>query len=308
MIEFLNLLKLFLLIIFVFLAVAFFTLLERKFLRYIQKRKGPNKLGFKGLLQPFSDAIKLFTKEPIVLNIAYQFVYYLRPVAILLISLLIWFTFPSVLGNFEIRLSIIFILCCLSFRVYPILGASWASNSKYSILGGLRAIAQTISYEVRFAIIILRLVTLNSSFNLTSFLHFYNQSLTTIRPILAIIWFVSALAETNRTPFDFSERESELVSGFNTEYRASGFILFFLAEYRRILFISVLFRVLFIGAQDLYLKLIFWSLCLINLFIWVRGTLPRIRYDKLISIAWKIFLPISISYLILFIRIKQLLN
>nr|YP_009540834.1 NADH dehydrogenase subunit 1 [Mongoloniscus sinensis]AYQ93285.1 NADH dehydrogenase subunit 1 [Mongoloniscus sinensis] len=306
--EFLNLLKLFLLIIFVFLAVAFFTLLERKFLSYIQKRKGPNKLGFKGLLQPFSDAIKLFTKEPMVLNMAYQFVYYLSPVAMLLISLLMWFTFPSVLGNFEISLSIIFILCCLSFSVYPILGASWASNSKYSMLGGLRAIAQTISYEVSFAIIILSLVTLNSSFNLTSFLHFYNQSLTTISPILAMMWFVSALAETNRTPFDFSESESELVSGFNTEYSASGFILFFLAEYSSMLFMSVLFSVLFIGAQDLYLKLIFWSLCLINLFIWVRGTLPRMRYDKLMSMAWKIFLPISISYLILFMSMKQLLN
>lgn len=259
-------------------------------------------------MQPFRDAIKLLFKETVKLNISYQFIYFLSPIITLFISLLIWFSLPSTLGNFEIRLSIIFILCCLSARVYPILGASWASNSKYAILGGLRAVAQTISYEVRFAIIILRLVALSYSFNSILFLNIFNWPLILLRPPLSVLWFTSALAETNRTPFDFSESESELVSGFNTEYRASGFVLFFLAEYSRILFIRVLFRVLFINPQDLLLKLALWSLCLANLFIWVRGTLPRLRYDKLISIAWKIFLPVSIIYLLLFSRISQFIS
>lgn len=274
----------------------------------MQKRKGPNKLGFKGLLQPFRDAIKLLSKEFISPWIAHFSIYALRPICVLLISILLWFSFPLILGGFEISLALIFILCCLSARVYPILGAGWASNSKYAILGRLRAVAQTISYEVRFAIIILRMVALRQSFNPLLFITSLNWPVFLIRPPIALLWFTSALAETNRTPFDFSERESELVSGFNTEYRARGFVLFFLAEYRGILFLRVLFSVLFLNPQRTLLRVCFYSLCLALLFIWVRGTLPRLRYDKLISLAWKIFLPVSIRYLLLFSRIRQILN
>lgn len=296
--------KTILLLITVLLTVAFLTLLERKLLGYMQKRKGPNKLGFKGLLQPFRDAIKLLLKESIVLTINYQLVYILRPLIILLISLIVWLSFPSILGGLEIRLPVIFILCCLSARVYPRLGAGWSSNSKYSILGSLRSAAQTISYEVSFAIIILSPVAIRSSFYIVSLIEKFNWPIILINLPLAAIWFISALAETNRTPFDFAEGESELVSGFNTEYRARIFVLFFLAEYRRVLFIRLLFSVLFINPLDLNFGLSLRTIILASLFIWVRGTLPRLRYDKLIALTWKVFLPISISYLIFFSRLN----
>nr|AKG95408.1 NADH dehydrogenase subunit 1 [Trachelipus rathkii]ASN74434.1 NADH dehydrogenase subunit 1 [Trachelipus rathkii] len=301
---FYNLMKLTILFICILLSVAFFTLLERKSLSYIQKRKGPNKLGFKGVLQPFSDAIKLLSKETLVLNSPHQLVYFMSPCSVLLVSMLLWLSFPSTLGSMEVHLSIIFVLCCLSASVYPTLSAGWASNSKYAMLGSLRAVAQTISYEVSFAIITLSLVALSSSFNTFSFLFSFTFPILSISPILAILWLTSAMAETNRTPFDFSEGESELVSGFNTEYAASGFVLFFLAEYSSILFMSFLFSVLFLNPNDLNSLLTLWTLLLAFTFIWVRATLPRLRYDKLMALAWKIFLPISISALLFFFVLK----
>lgn len=300
---FVTILKLILLIIFILISVAFVTLLERKILGYIQKRKGPNKLGFKGIIQPFSDAVKLLVKESLLLNLVNLIIYLLRPIVILLISLFLWITYPSFLGGLEVRLPIIFILCCLSAGVYPILGSGWSSNSKYSILGRLRAVAQTISYEVRLAILLLSLVIINSSFRLKKLFRDRILVVIILFPI-AILWLISALAETNRTPFDFAEGESELVSGFNTEYSASGFVLFFLAEYRSILFISLFFRVLFLGGVDLFISLSFLTSILVFLFIWVRGTLPRLRYDKLIELAWKIILPLSLVYLLLFTGIR----
>lgn len=291
--------KLLFLTISILLSVAFFTLLERKILGYIQKRKGPNKTGFKGIFQPFSDAIKLLSKETSILNNTHQIIYFLRPVITLIVSLLLWLSFPSRLGSYEITLSIVFIICCLSISVFPILGAGYSSNSKYSVLGRLRTVAQTISYEVRFAFIILRVIILKFSFNFQSFLTQFRYPVIIISPILAIMWFISALAETSRTPFDFAEGESELVSGFNTEYAARGFVLFFLAEYRSILFISLLFSRLFINSLDLTFSLTLFTILSAFLFIWVRGTFPRLRYDKLMALTWKVFLPIIIVYLIL---------
>lgn len=285
--------------------VAFVTLLERKVLGYIQKRKGPNKLGVKGILQPFRDAVKLLSKESISLRLVNLVIYQIRPIVILLISLFLWVSYPSFLGGFEVSLPIIYILCCLSAGVYPILGAGWSSNSKYSILGRLRAVAQTISYEVRLAIIILRLVALNSSFQLTKLPRLEKSTILLLFPI-SVLWLLSAFAETNRTPFDFAEGESELVSGFNTEYSARGFVLFFLAEYRRILFIRLFFRALFLGVGDLLITLRLTTLAIVFLFIWVRGTLPRLRYDKLMELAWKTILPLSLLYLFLFSSISLL--
>lgn len=176
------------------------------------------------------------------------------------------------------------------------------------MLGGLRSAAQTISYEVRFAIIILSLVTINFSYSISQIAVVFYWPFLILRPPLAILWFTSALAETNRTPFDFAEGESELVSGFNTEYRARRFVLFFLAEYSRLLFIRVLFRLLFLNTKDLIITLTLGRIRLAYLFIWVRGTLPRLRYDKLIGLTWKIFLPASIRYLIFFARISIILG
>lgn len=296
-----------LLLICVLVSVAFLTLLERKVLGYIQIRKGPNKVGLIGIPQPFCDAIKLFTKEQTYPILSNYISYYFSPIFSLFLSLLVWMCIPIFIKLYSFNLGILFFLCCTSLGVYTVIVAGWSSNSNYALLGGLRAVAQTISYEVRIALILLSFVFLIRSYNLIDFF-FYQKYLWFVVILfpIALVWFVICLAETNRTPFDFAEGESELVSGFNVEYRSGGFALIFLAEYSSILFISILFRVLFLGCNiyslDFYLKLIFISF----IFIWARGTLPRFRYDKLIYLAWKCFLPFSLNYLILFLGLKIL--
>jgi NADH-ubiquinone oxidoreductase chain 1 len=196
-------------------------------------------------------------------------------------------------------------LCCTRIGVYTVIIAGWSSNSNYALLGGLRAVAQTISYEVRLALILLSFVFLIGGYNFLYFITYqeYTWFLVICFP-LALVWFASSLAETNRTPFDFAEGESELVSGFNVEYRSGGFALIFLGEYARILFIRILFTVIFLGS-DIYSILFFVKLSAVSfIFIWIRGTLPRFRYDKLMYLAWKSFLPFSLNYLILFIGFK----
>nr|APU89523.1 NADH dehydrogenase subunit 1 [Oniscus asellus] len=279
------------------MSVAFLTLLERKTLSYIQIRKGPNKVGYKGLLQPFSDAIKLFSKEFITPSLSSVVVFVLSPALILTISMMMWFSLPSSFGFLEISLALVYILCCLSVSVYPILGAGWSSNSKYSLLGSLRAVAQTISYEVNLAFIFLGLVLFTRSYSTVSFLPPFNFSYILFLFPLGLMWFISALAETNRTPFDFSEGESELVSGFNTEFSSGAFSIFFLAEYSSILFMSYLLSLLFFKPKDLFPSVVIGMSLAMLLFLWVRGTLPRFRYDKLMYLSWKIFLPSVLMYL-----------
>lgn len=296
-----------LLVICVIIGVAFLTLLERKVLGYIQIRKGPNKVGLMGIPQPFCDAIKLFTKEQVYPVVSNYISYYFSPVFSLFLSLIIWICIPYFIKLFSFNLGILFFLCCTSLGVYTVIIAGWSSNSNYALLGGLRAVAQTISYEVSLALILLSFVFLIGSYNILDF-YLYQKNLwfLIISFPLAIVWFTSCLAETNRTPFDFAEGESELVSGFNVEYRRGGFALIFLAEYARILFIRILFVVIFIGA-DIYFLGFFIKLTFISfIFIWVRGTLPRFRYDKLIYLAWKRFLPFSLNYLLFFIGLKIL--
>lgn len=297
-----------LLLICVLVRVAFLTLLERKVLGYIQIRKGPNKVGLMGIPQPFCDAIKLFTKEQTYPLLSNYISYYFSPIFSLFLSLLVWICMPIFIKLYSFNLGLLFFLCCTSLGVYTVIIAGWSSNSNYALLGGLRAVAQTISYEVRMALILLSFIFLIGSYNIIDFYYYqeYIWFLIILFPI-AIVWFVIILAETNRTPFDFAEGESELVSGFNVEYRSGGFALIFLAEYSRILFMSILFRVMFLGCDvfnlQFYLKLIFISF----VFIWARGTLPRFRYDKLIYLAWKCFLPFSLNYLLFFIGLKILL-
>nr|YP_009251049.1 NADH dehydrogenase subunit 1 [Macrophthalmus japonicus]AMY96232.1 NADH dehydrogenase subunit 1 [Macrophthalmus japonicus] len=294
------------LIVCVLIGVAFVTLLERKILGYIQIRKGPNKVGYLGILQPFSDAVKLFTKEQVVPTMSNFMVYYLCPVFSLFISLLVWVVMPYESGLLSFDLSILFFLCCLSVGVYSVMVAGWSSNCKYSLLGGLRSVAQTISYEVSLALILLSFVMLVGGFNLELFTKYQSYFwFVLISFPLSMVWFSSCLAETNRTPFDFSEGESELVSGFNTEYGSGGFALIFMAEYASIIFMSVLFVIFFLGSSVLsvvfYLKMI----GIVFVFVWVRGTLPRLRYDKLMYLAWKSYLPVSINYLIFFLGFKM---
>nr|YP_010326920.1 NADH dehydrogenase subunit 1 [Anomis mesogona]UNP54169.1 NADH dehydrogenase subunit 1 [Anomis mesogona] len=293
------------LIIGVLIGVAFLTLLERKVLGYIQIRKGPNKLGFMGILQPFSDAIKLFTKEQTYPNFSNYIMYYFSPIIGFLLSLLIWMVIPYYFNLISFNLGLMFILCCMSLGVYTVMVAGWSSNSNYALLGGLRAVAQTISYEVSLAMILLSTIILIMDYNLISYSLYQNNIWFMFMMLpLSLCWISSMLAETNRTPFDFAEGESELVSGFNVEYSSGGFALIFLAEYSSILFMSLLFVLVYMGGFSLsiifYLKLTFISF----LFIWVRGTLPRYRYDKLMYLAWKSYLPISLNFMMFFLGIK----
>nr|AQP29311.1 NADH dehydrogenase subunit 1 [Amitermes sp. A TB-2017] len=293
------------LMICVMVGVAFLTLLERSVLGYIHIRKGPNKVGFIGILQPFSDAIKLFTSEQYFPLVSNYLVYYFSPIFGFFLSLLVWLLIPYLSGFISFELGLLFFLACTSLGVYTVMIAGWSSNSGYSLLGGLRALAQTISYEVSLAFILLSFVVLVCSYNL---IYFYSYQvylwLIFISLPLSFVWFISCLAETNRTPFDFAEGESELVSGFNVEYGAGGFALIFLAEYASILFMSLLFCIIFLGS-DLYSFFFYVKLSFISfLFIWVRGTLPRFRYDKLMYLAWSSFLPLSLNYLLFFVGVS----
>nr|YP_010464326.1 NADH dehydrogenase subunit 1 [Heterotarsus carinula]UUL71703.1 NADH dehydrogenase subunit 1 [Heterotarsus carinula] len=305
---FLIIISMIVLIICVLVGVAFLTLLERKVLGYIQIRKGPNKVGFMGLLQPFSDAIKLFTKEqtfPFMSNFS---IYYFSPVMNLFLSLFLWMVMPFLSVYLNFNLSLLFFLSVASLSVYTIMMAGWSSNSSYSLLGGLRSVAQTISYEVSLALILMSFIFLVLSLNALDFIYYqdYCWFLFICLP-LCFMWVISSLAETNRTPFDFAEGESELVSGFNVEYSSGSFAMIFLAEYASILFMSMLCVLLFLGA-DLNSFMFFIKLVFISFFwIWVRGTLPRFRYDKLMYLAWKSFLPCSLNYLIFFLGFKMLI-
>nr|YP_010826812.1 NADH dehydrogenase subunit 1 [Hodotermes mossambicus]UYX57329.1 NADH dehydrogenase subunit 1 [Hodotermes mossambicus] len=294
-----------LLIVFVLVGVAFLTLLERSVLGYVHIRKGPNKVGFLGVLQPFSDAIKLFTSEQYFPLVSNYLSYYFSPVFSLFLSLIVWLLVPYFSGYVSFELGLLFFLCCTSLGVYTVMIAGWSSNSNYSLLGALRAVAQSISYEVSLSLILLFFVFLVCSYDLLSFYYYqvYIWFIFLCFP-MSLIWFVSCLAETNRSPFDFAEGESELVSGFNVEYGSGGFALIFMAEYTSILFMSFLFCILFLGCDlgspFFYVKVSFISF----LFIWVRGTVPRYRYDKLMYLAWSSFLPVSLNYLLFMLGVK----
>nr|ATL76504.1 NADH dehydrogenase subunit 1 [Stylotermes sp. Chi-131] len=295
----------FLLIVFVLVGVAFLTLLERSVLGYIHIRSGPNSAGFVGILQPFSDAISLFSSEQSFPLVSNYLSYYFSPVFGLFLSLLVWLLFPYLSGFISFELGLLFFLACTSLGVYTVMIAGWSSNSSYSLLGGLRALAQTISYEVSLAFILFSFVVLVCGYNLVNFYCFqcYWWLIFFSFP-LSFVWFISCLAETNRTPFDFAEGESELVSGFNVEYGGGGFALVFLAEYASIIFMSLLFCVIFLGG-DVYSFFFYISVSFLSfLFVWVRGTLPRFRYDSLMYLAWKSFLPLSLNYLIFFVGVS----
>nr|QUB07123.1 NADH dehydrogenase subunit 1 [Donacia flemola] len=293
------------LIICILLSIAFLTLLERKILGYIQFRKGPNKVGFLGILQPFSDAIKLFSKEqmyPFMSNIN---LFYLSPLVNLFLALFLWLCIPFYSVNLQFNLSLLFFLCISSLMVYSVMMVGWSSNSNYSMLGCIRSIAQTISYEVSLALILLSFIFMILSLNISDLIKFqeYSWFLFLMMP-LCFMWFISSLAETNRTPFDFAESESELVSGFNVEYSSGGFAMIFLAEYGNILFMSLMCCFLFMGANVFsgffFLKLMF----MMFLWLWVRGSLPRFRYDKLMYLMWKIYLPVSLNFLVFYFSVK----
>lgn len=307
-------LKILSIIIPLLISVAYFTLAERKVMGIMQRRKGPNVIGYLGLLQPLADGLKLFSKETIIPSNSNIVLFLLAPIITFLLSLLGWAVIPfshqTVLS--DINLGILYIFSISSLSVYGILLAGWSSNSKYPFLGAMRSSAQMISYEVSIGFIIANVCLCSGSFNLSDII--LSQSyIWYIFPLfpMFLIFCVSILAETNRHPFDLPEAEAELVSGYNVEYSAMTFALFFLGEYANMLLMSSFLTILFLGGWLPPLNFfplnqlpgVFWfSLKLILgvfFFILTRAALPRYRYDQLMFLGWKSFLPVSLGYLLL---------
>nr|AMO26171.1 NADH dehydrogenase subunit 1 [Zebrasoma xanthurum] len=290
----------------VLLAVAFLTLLERKVLGYMQMRKGPNVVGPYGALQPVADGAKLFIKEPVRPSTSSQLLFLSTPMLALTLALTLWAPMPLPYPVADLNLGILFILALSSLTVYSILGSGWASNSKYALIGALRAVAQTISYEVSLGLILLSMIIFSGGFTLQTF-NISQESIWLILPAwpLATMWYISTLAETNRSPFDLTEGESELVSGFNVEYAGGPFALFFLAEYANVLLMNTLSATLFLGASHIPLapelttiSVMIKAALLSSIFLWVRASYPRFRYDQLMHLIWKSFLPVTLALII----------
>nr|AUR43959.1 NADH dehydrogenase subunit 1 [Glomeridesmus spelaeus]QCF39676.1 NADH dehydrogenase subunit 1 [Glomeridesmus spelaeus]QCF39689.1 NADH dehydrogenase subunit 1 [Glomeridesmus spelaeus] len=287
------------LIIIILISIAFFTLLERKMLGYIQIRKGPFKVGYYGIVQPFADAMKLMSKEFYYpLNSMFN-LFMMSPIMNLFLVMFMWLLYPSLSGMMSFFYGMIFFMCSLSFSVFMVLWSGWSSNSKYSLLGGLRSVAQSISYEVSLAFLLMSCVMLIGSYcflDLKNIQKDYIWMMFMLYPIFLMI-MCSLIAETNRTPFDFAEGESELVSGFNIEYGGILFTLIFLAEYGSILLMSMMMTLLFMGGMEM---MFFLSMLLVAcMFLIIRGTFPRFRYDKLMMLSWKVFLPCSMSLIVM---------
>lgn len=307
-----SLLKVLLLIVPVLVAVAFFTLVERKIMATLQRRRGPNVVGISGLLQPFSDGLKLIIKESVFPSLSNQFLFVLAPMLTLFLSLLGWIIIPFSFGQviLDSSLGILYLFAISSLGVYGIIIAGWSSNSKYAFLGALRSAAQMVSYEVSIGLIIIGVILCAGSLNLSEIV-LSQKYIWYIVPLfpLFLMFFVSILAETNRPPFDLPEAEAELVAGYNVEYSAVGFALFFIGEYANILLMSSLCVILFFGGwlppiffEALFIPGSFWFVIklyfIIFLFVWVRASFPRYRYDQLMRLGWKVFLPLSLGWVI----------
>lgn len=294
------------------LSVAYLTLAERKIMGAIQRRRGPNVIGLFGLLQPLADGLKLLLKETIIPVTANTFLFLLAPLLTFLLALLGWGVLPYGEGLVysDINVGLLYLLAVSSLGVYGVLIAGWASNSKYAFLGALRSAAQMVSYEVSLGLIIITVILCGGSLNLSSLVLSQEEIwyLFPLSPIF-VTFYISALAETNRHPFDLPEAESELVSGYNVEYAAMSFALFFLGEYANILLMSAMTALLFLGgwlspfpffpftllpgAFYFGLKIIIFAAG----FAWARAAFPRYRYDQLMRLGWKIFLPLSLGWL-----------
>ncbi len=308
-------LKILLLVVPLLLSVAYLTLAERKIIGWMQLRRGPNRTGFLGLLQPIADALKLIFKEPIIPRGANKFLFLLAPIITFSLAMIGWAAIP--IDNFVIanlNIGVMYVLAISSLGVYGIIIAGWASNSKYAFLGAIRSAAQMVSYEVAIGLCIICVLLTTGTLNLTEIVNaqkempFYMDLL--LFPMF-VVFFISILAETNRHPFDLPEAESELVAGYNVEYSSMPFALFFLGEYANMILMSSFTVLLFMGGWLPPFKLEFlnfipgfiWFIlkimfCLF-IFIWVRASVPRFRYDQLMRLGWKVFLPFTLIWVIL---------
>jgi len=307
------LLKILAIIIPLLISVAYFTIAERKIMGIIQRRKGPNVIGWLGILQPFSDGLKLFAKETILPSNSNTIIFLISPILTFFLSLIGWAVIPFSEGTVlsDLNVGILYLLATSSMGVYGIIMAGWSSNSKYPFLGALRSAAQMISYEVSIGFIIINVCICSGSFNLSDIVE-AQQKTWFILPLLPmfIIFCISMLAETNRHPFDLPEAEAELVSGYNVEYSSMTFALFFLGEYANMLLMSAFASILFLGGWLPLINVfpfnwlpgsVWFSLKIligVIFFIVTRATLPRYRYDQLMDLGWKSFLPLSLSYII----------
>lgn len=308
-----TLLKILSIVVPLLISVAYFTIAERKIMGAIQRRRGPNVVGFIGLMQPLADGLKLFVKETTLPTNANTGIFLFAPSLTFILSLIGWAVIPLAKGVVisDLNLGMMYLLAISSLNVYGILFAGWSSNSKYAYLGALRSAAQMISYEISIGFTVLNVVVCSGSFNLSTIV-LAQQKIWFIVPLFPvfIIFYISMLAETNRHPFDLPEAEAELVSGYNVEYSAMTFALFFLGEYANMLIMSTVSAILFLGGWlPIFNVLIFnlipstvWlsiKICVgVVFFIITRATLPRYRYDQLMQLGWKCFLPLSLGYLI----------
>ena len=281
------------------LRVAFLTLVERKVLAFSQIRLGPNKTLAGGIVQPFSDAIKLLTKSIIFISSSNKFLFFLSPILILILSIVVWILIPHYRSIVIWRLSFLALVAILRCGVYPILWRGWRSNRRYAYYGRIRGVAQRISYEISFSILVMSVNVIFSSLRIDSVNSYLNYRGVgfSFFPLFLLLG-AAFIAETNRTPFDFAEGESELVSGFNIEFGSVGFVIIFLAEYARILIVSLILSFLIFNKVIFSFSVTLFTLIISWLWVQIRSSLPRFRYDFLIDIAWKSYLPISLMILI----------
>ncbi len=305
------------------ISVAYMTLTERKVMAAIQRRKGPNVVGIFGLLQPLADGLKLFVKETVLPSSANLLIFIISPIITFLLALISWCVLPVGEGMVysDLNIGVLYVLAISSLGVYGIIMAGWSSNSKYAFLGSLRSAAQMVSYEVSLGLILINVLLCTGSLNFTE-ITLAQQSIWYVVPLfpIFIMFYISILAETNRAPFDLPEAEAELVAGYNVEYSAMGFALFFLGEYANMILMCSLATTLFLGGWFPIINVIpfcwisstIWyglkTTFLLFSFIWVRSSLPRYRYDQLMRLGWKIFLPLAIGWVLFVSGVLLALN
>ncbi len=311
------LIKIIIVLVPLLLAVAYLTLAERKVIGYIQIRLGPNRVGFRGLLQPIADALKLLFKEVLIPSNANRFLFLAAPVLAFVPAMLVWAAVPfgPDVAISNMNAGLLYVLAVAGLGVYGIIIAGWASNSKYAFLGALRAAAQLVAYEIAMGFALVGVLMLAQSLNLTKIVEaqagagFWSWYWLPLFPFF-LVYFISGVAETNRAPFDVAEGESEIVAGFHVEYSGMGFALFFLAEYANMIVVSILTTILFLGgwyppfdvAPFTWVPGLIWLLLktafLLYVFLWIRATFPRYRYDQIMRLGWKVFIPITIAWIV----------